>query len=191
MIGGAHWGAAIYWGSRLYTAGVISDQQPEEATLSETDPFSRYAAHGAGLPPEVAAPTGPAVPTETLVVNGVQIAPASRLAALAKVRDQHRAASRSANDAMHDAREQIEDREVRIRRIRQSDNGRGSATGLTEIAALQSEIDQFSAARATAQAEAEAASASWHDADLLLKSALKFARDSGMTIPAPLASEGK
>jgi flagellar biosynthesis chaperone FliJ len=155
------------------------------------DPFNVYTALGAGYMPEAAAAVAPATPTEVLEVDGVQLAPAARLMALARIRDQHRTSARSANDAMHSAREQIEDRQVRIRRLRQADNGRGSATAMTQIGQLQAEIDQFASARASAQAEVEAAGENWRDAELLLKSAIRFARDSGMTIPAPLASEGK
>jgi hypothetical protein len=126
-----------------------------------------------------------------MVIDGIALAPAGRLLALARIRDQHRTSARSANDAMHGAREAIEDRQTRTRRIRQADGGRGSATATTQIAQLEAEISQFASARATAQAEAEVASTAWHDADLLLKSAIRFARDAGAVIPAPLALEGK
>lgn len=163
--------------------------------MNDPDPFHRFAEFGAGhaLPvtihPTISAPAAPRSPTDMLVVDGVELAPAARLMALAKIRDQHRTASRSANDRMHSAREQIEDRQTRILRIRQSDNGRGSATAMTQTAELQSEIEQFNSARASAQAEVEVAGANWRDAEAVLRAAIAFAREAGAVIPVTLQGE--
>lgn len=58
----------------------------------------------------------------------------------------------------------------------------GAALGQrAEIAALQWEIDPFTSARATAQAQVGVTGASWPNADLLLKTAVRVTRDNAVT----------
>lgn len=165
--------------------------------MTDPNPFHRFAEAAAGhqLPvtiyPAETAPAAPATLTEVMTVDGVQLAVADRLLALAKIRDAHRTASRAANDRMHAAREQIEDRQMRIRRIQQADGGRPSVSSAADIAQLRAEIVEFDAARATATAEAEASSVAARDAEHVVRTALKFAREAGATIPVTLSQEAR
>lgn len=133
----------------------------------------------------------PAVPTEALTVQGVEIHPAERLTALAAIRDNHRARARMATDKTHQIREQISERDQRVKLI-----ARNAAPGFeveaeAQIAVLDAEISQLRAAMATAGDEATTASEAAGAAQSVLRSALRFAIDAGATVPLLLASEVK
>lgn len=161
--------------------------------MTETDPFHRFteAAAGHSMPmiaqPAIGEPAAPSSPTENMLIEGVVCAPAARLAALARIRDGHRAAARAGNDAMHRAREKAESCAVHIRMLRERSGQQPDARALAEIARLDAECAEWSAAQQVALAEAEVASSSFGDADRLLKAALRFARDHGATLPVALA----
>ena len=154
----------------------------------QTDPFHRFAELGAGhaLPvtnhPKISAPVATAQPTETLFVDGVELAPAARLTALAAIRDRHRAETRAANDKMHTARERADDCRQRGREAIER-YGRGSAEAQAEATRLEGEAREWDASRATAQADASACAASWRDAETALKAAIGFAREHGAVLP--------
>lgn len=158
----------------------------------------REAAAGRALPEIVGLPPAefrePELPTTTAEVDGILLSPASRLTALAAIRDAHRAAARAASDRAHDHRDAITEA---TRRVGQLEVRAGAdASGLspvaeTELAALAAEVDQLTAARDAALAEAAASSASAGDADRLLKACLSFARDQGFTLPVTLAREAR
>ncbi|ETD00539.1 hypothetical protein U717_16115 [Rhodobacter capsulatus R121] len=131
----------------------------------------------------------PAHPTAALTVDGIEIRPAERLAALAKIRDRHRSTARFASDQMHALREKIEERRVRVRLISERIDIAGDFRAEGEISQINAEIDQLMAAREAAVAEAETASDAAAQADRLLRSALRFALDHGATVPITLAGE--
>lgn len=150
------------------------------------------AAAGRALPVNVAPPPQqfrePPQPTASATVAGVKLAPASRLSALAAVRDGHRAAARAASDRMHTHREEIESRRRRLRLIQQ--HGADLAPHLaTQAAAIEAEIEALVAARGAAHAEAEGAAAAAGAAHRLLQSCLGVCVRNGITVPILLAAE--
>lgn len=160
--------------------------------MSETDPafVQRFAALGAGLPPEAAAAVAPATPTEVMTVAGVQLAVSDRLTALAKIRDQHRAVGRASNERRHDLRDRSDDLTRRIRLIEQGRfAGTMSATAEAEVRQLQADLEQIRSAQRSLDAEAEASTAAFGDADRLLRAALQFAKDHGAVIPVTISQE--
>lgn len=165
--------------------------------MTESNPFHRFGEAAAGhqtlevVHPAISEPAVPSSPTETMVIAGVQVAPANRLVALARIRDGHRAAARAANDAMHSAREKAADCAAQARMIRERGAGQPDMRALAEIARLDAERGQWETARHAALAEAEIASASQRDADGLLKSAIRFAQDHGAVLPVALAGEAR
>lgn len=165
--------------------------------MTESNPFHRFTEAAAGhqtlevVHPAISEPAVPSSPTETMVIAGVQVAPATRLVALARIRDGHRAAARAANDSMHSAREEAESCAVQIRMIRERSGQQPDARALAEIARLEAERVQWETARHTALAEAEIASASQRDAEKLLKTAIRFTQDHGAVLPVALAGEAR
>ncbi|KQB17108.1 hypothetical protein H9N28_07155 [Rhodobacter capsulatus] len=131
----------------------------------------------------------PAVPTAQMTVQGIDLAPAARLGALAAVRDQHRARARMASDKMHAIREQISERELRIKLVAERATPGFEIEVEAQVAVLESEISQLRAAQMTAQAEAAEAGEAAGEADRLFKSALKFCDERGITVSVIFAGE--
>jgi hypothetical protein len=152
----------------------------------------REAAAGRTLP-ELSAPPpqafkAPPEPTAAAVVQGIRLAPAERLTALAAVRDGHKATARSANDRMHEAREAITERQRRIRLLA-SHGDDPPAHVASQIAALEAEVAALQQQRSAAYSEAETSAASAAQADRLLKSCLSLCARSQIVVPVLLASE--
>ena len=139
-------------------------------------------------PPAIPAP---AVPTEAIKVQGIDLAPAARLGALAALRDGHRARARMATDRQHQIREQIQERELRIKLIGQKVSPGFEIEVEAQVAVLEAEIAQLRAAMQTAGDEATEASEAMGAAQSLLRAAIKFAVDAGATVPLLLRDEVK
>ena len=163
-----------------------------------TDFRERYADLGAfvhGKAPRRTAPLPPpplpkvAHPTASMVIDGIQVEPAARLQALAAIRDRHRASARMATDRMHQIREQISERELRIRLLSQRIQPGIDLQAEGEIEVLRAEVEQLKAAQQAAQDETTEASEAAGAAQSVLRAALKFALDHGATIPLLLAGE--
>ena len=131
----------------------------------------------------------PARPTTAMTVDGIALEPASRLAALASIRDRHRASARFASDRAHDLREKITEREQRVRFLAQTAQPGFEAEYDAQIALIEGEIGQLRAAMQTASDEAAEASEAAGAAQQVLRAAIKFAIDAGATLPITLASE--
>jgi hypothetical protein len=166
--------------------------------MNDPDPFHKYGELAAGhaLPttihPTISAPAALTTPTDVLIVDGVQLAVADRLAALARVRDQHRATLRAVGDRRRAMQDRADDLIRRIRLLDQHKySGAMSPTVLAEKSQLEADLAQIRAASRALDAEDGAATASFGDADLLLKSALRFARAAGATVPVMLEKEGR
>ena len=161
----------------------------------------RYAALGAELhgkapvrrtvPLPAPAIAPPAQPTEAMTVQGIALEPAARLGALASIRDNHRARARMASDRGHAIREQISERELRIKLIGQKVSPGFETEIDAQVAVLEAEISQLRAAMQTAQDEAQEAAEAVGAAQNLLRAAIRFAVDHGATVPLLLASEVK
>lgn len=163
--------------------------------MNEPDFTRRFFELGAGRPmPEIVGLPDrefaePARPTASAKVHGVQLSPASRLTAIAAIRDAHRAAARAASDRAHDLRERANDAANRVRHL-ETRAGQSLAVE-ADMAELAMEIEQLKSARDAALAEAAAASSSAGDADRLLKACLAFARDNAFTLPITLSREAR
>lgn len=131
----------------------------------------------------------PAVPTETMVIDGIALEPASRLHALASIRDGHRARARMASDRMHAIREQISERELRIKLIGQKVSPGFETEAEAQVAVLEAEISQLRAAMQTAQDEASEAGEAAGAADRLFRAARDFAVQKGAVLPILLTAE--
>lgn len=127
-------------------------------------------------------------PTERLSVDGIDLAIASRLTALARIRDTHRAATRAADDRMHHARLAAEDVRRRAREGLER-HGRNDPQALRQAEELEGQAREWDKGRAAAQAEAEACAASWRDASENLKTAIAFARDASAILPLMLRED--
>jgi len=132
----------------------------------------------------------PVMPTTSMVVDGVELAPTERLAALASIRDKHRAAVRFATDRAAELRLRIIDEEQRCQMIEsrlhlgvQDERAEG------ELAVIRSQIEQLRAGRATAQAEADEAATSLAAAQRVLRAAVRFAVNSGAIVSITLEDE--
>lgn len=164
--------------------------------MNDPDPFHKYGELAAGhaLPttihPTISAPAATTTPTDTLVVDGVQLAVSDRLAALARVRDAHHAAMRATGDKRRALQAQADDLTRRIRLLEQSRYSGGlTPTAMAEIAQLKANLEEIRNAHRAVDAEAEVAVAAFGNADRLLKAAVKFARESGAALPITLAGE--
>ncbi|WP_146227847.1 hypothetical protein [Rhodobacter viridis] len=124
-----------------------------------------------------------------MTVEGITLAPASRLSALASTRDRHRARARMATDRGHQLREMISERETRIRLLAQRAAPGFEAEAEAQAAVIEAEVAQLRAAMQTASDEAAEASEAAGAAQSVLRAALKFALDHGATIPLLLAGE--
>ena len=128
----------------------------------------------------------PARPTTAMTVGGIQIEPASRLSALASIRDRHRASARFASDRAHDLREKIGEREQRARRLAQNAQPGFENEVDAQIAVIEAEISQLRAAMQAAGDEANAAAEAAGQADRLFNAARDFAVSHGATLPITL-----
>lgn len=164
--------------------------------MSQPDFVQRIAEAAAGraLPQHVSPPAQeyrePPQPTTSAVVSGIRLAPASRLAALAAIRDGHRGAARAANDKMHEHRESVEAYRRRLRLLTQYGEDLPAHVA-TQAAQIEAQIEATTAARAAAFAEAEAAAAAAASADRLLKAALALCAKERITVPVLLAQEAQ
>ena len=185
-------------GARAVAWVSLWGQRNEKAT-DMTDFSERYRQIGAqlhgGAPVRRTVPLPPpsipqvAVPTASMTIDGIALEPAARLTALAAIRDQHRGRARMASDKMHAIREQIAERELRIRMIGQRISPGFEEQAEGEIAVLKAECDQLRAAQMAASDEATEAGEAAGAAGRLFKSALKFCDDHGITVSVMYAGE--
>ena len=135
----------------------------------------------------------PAPPTPSMVVDGITLAPASRLLHLASIRDRHRARARGANDQSHDLLDRLNDCRRRAALIMGRIDGQPGRhpQAEAELAAIRAEEEQLQAARAAVQAEASEASEAAGEAGRLLKSACRFVVQQGGSLPATIAGEAR
>lgn len=133
----------------------------------------------------------PARPTTAMTVDGIALEPASRLAALASIRDRHRASARFASDRAHDLREKISERDQRVKLIARNAQPGFEVEVEAQIAVIEAEVAQLRAAMQTASDEASEASEAAGAAQSVLRSAIRFALDAGATVPLMLRDEVK
>jgi len=143
--------------------------------------------HHAPLPAPTLAP--PTEPTEQMMIDGIAVAPTSRLLALAAIRDGHRSRARGASDRAAELYERIMDCRTRIALIGQRVEPGRDALADADVASLRVELEQITAAREAAMAEASEANAATGEARRLFLTAAQFAADHGATLPATVASE--
>jgi len=138
------------------------------------------------------APPPPAEPTKSLTIDGIELAPAERLVALAAIRDQKRVASRGHYDVAQSHVEQIQSHREIIRRI--SANAAQGHRGMlnetaAEIARLEAEIAQLRSAEQAARAASDAARDEFGAAQRLLVAACELVVAHGGILPHQLAVE--
>ncbi len=131
----------------------------------------------------------PAVPTERLIVDGIELAPAERLAALAAIRDRHRAQQRFCSDRAADLRERIVDKERALLVHKAAMYPTFKDHQDAQTAVIEGELRQLRAAREEALAEAAEAGSAAGAASLVLRAAIKFAKANGANLPLVLAEE--